>query len=60
MKNSKLFKAAGTLMALTLITTCFVGGTFAKYTTTGGGNDSARVAKFGVTISASTDTFKAS
>ena len=39
MKNNKLFKAAATLMGLTLITTCFVGGTFAKYTTTGGGSD---------------------
>ena len=60
MKNNKLFKAATLLMALTLITSCFVSGTFAKYTTTGGGKDSARVAKFGVTVDASTDTFSAS
>lgn len=49
-------RAAGLLFALVLITSCFVGGTFAKYVTTGGGHESARVAKFGVTMSVANDT----
>lgn len=52
-KTSKLTKAAAALAVLALGTSCFVGGTFAKYTTSGGGKDTARVAKFGVTVTAS-------
>ena len=48
MKN-KFMKAATLLMALTLMTSCFVGGTFAKYTTSDSASDTARVAKWGVT-----------
>ncbi len=50
MKKNRTWRAAGLLLVLTLVTSCFVGGTFAKYTTTGGANDTARVAKFGVTV----------
>ena len=49
--NGKLMKASGILLVLTLITSCFVGGTFAKYVSRGEAADSARVAKWGVTIS---------
>lgn len=35
---------------LTLITSCFVGGTFAKYVTKAEATDSARVAKWGVEV----------
>ena len=45
-------RVAGLLLALVLVTSCFVGGTFAKYVTSGGGTDHARVAKFGVTVKA--------
>ena len=45
------------MLALVLITSCFVGGTFAKYVTGGSGTDSARVAKFGVTVTANGDVF---
>lgn len=55
-KKHWTLRAAGLLFALVLITSCFVGGTFAKYVTTGGGHESARVAKFGVTMSVATDT----
>ena len=51
MKN-KTMRVAALLLALTLMTSCFVGGTFAKYTTAGESLDSARVAKWGVTVSA--------
>lgn len=47
MKKTKLMRAALLLLVLTLITSCFVGGTFAKYTTSASGNDSARVASWG-------------
>lgn len=55
-KNHTL-KLAGILLALVLVTSCFVGGTFAKYVTSGTGSDSARVAKFGVTVTANGTMF---
>ncbi len=57
MKNNRIMKAAGALLVLVLVTSCFVGSTFAKYTTAGTGTDSARVAKFGVRIEANGATF---
>lgn len=57
-KNSKLMRASGILLVLTLITSCFVGGTFAKYVSTGTGEDSARVAKWGVEVTITGDGFK--
>lgn len=58
-KNHTL-KLAGILLALVLVTSCFVGGTFAKYVTEGTGSDSARVAKFGVKVTAEGSTFATS
>lgn len=58
-KNHTL-KLAGILLALVLVTSCFVGGTFAKYVTSGTGNDTARVAKFGVKVTAEGSTFATS
>lgn len=57
MKKTKLMRAALLLLVLTLITSCFVGGTFAKYVTEGDSTDSARVAKWGVKIDAKGGTF---
>ena len=57
MKKNWTMRVGVSMLALTLITSCFVGGTFAKYTTSGKGNDSARVAKFGVTVSGTGSTF---
>lgn len=57
MKKTKLMRAALLLLVLTLITSCFVGGTFAKYTTSAEGSDTARVAKWGVVITANGGTF---
>ncbi len=57
MKKNWTMRVGVALVALTLITSCFVGGTFAKYTTAGTGTDSARVAKFGVTVTANGETF---
>ena len=47
MKKTKFMRAALLLLVLTLITSCFVGGTFAKYTTSANGTDTARVAYWG-------------
>lgn len=50
MKRNHTLKLATGLMALTMITTCFVGNTFAKYTSHAEGRDVARVAKWGVQV----------
>lgn len=55
MKKTKFMRAALLLLVLTLITSCFVGGTFAKYTTSTTGNDSARVAYWGFDQAAATN-----
>lgn len=57
MKKNWTMRVGVSLLALMLITSCFVGGTFAKYTTSGSGSDTARVAKFGVTVTAEGHTF---
>ncbi len=49
MLKSKTMRAAALLLALTLITCCFVGGTFAKYISTFNGTDSTRIAYWGFT-----------
>lgn len=60
MKKNRTMRAAMILLALTLITSCFVGGTFAKYTTGAEGADTARVAKWGVTASVTGGAFATS
>mgnify|MGYP002508629535 CR=1 FL=1 len=45
------------LLVLVLMTSCFVGGTFAKYTTADSASDTARVAKWGITVSTSGTLF---
>lgn len=57
MKN-RTMRVAALLLVLTLMTSCFVGGTFAKYTTAGVSQDQARVAKFGVVITGDSDVFE--
>ena len=51
-KKNWTLRAAVLMLALVLITSCFVGGTFAKYVTSGNAADLARVAKWGVSITA--------
>ena len=55
-KNNWTMRAAVLMFALVLITSSFVGGTFAKYVTEGSGGSTARVAKFGVKIAADSHT----
>lgn len=56
-KSNKLMRASGVLLVLTLITSCFVGGTFSKYVSEGTGEDSARVAKWGVVVTGAGNAF---
>lgn len=51
MKKNKMMRIASVLLVLTLISTCAISGTFAKYVTKASGTDSARVAKWGVVLS---------
>jgi hypothetical protein len=53
MRKNKMMRLASCLLVLTLLTTSVISGTFAKYTTTGSINDTARVAKWGVVITGS-------
>ena len=50
MRKNKMMRTASGLLVATLLTSSVLFGTFAKYTTSGTGSDSARVAKFGVEI----------
>ena len=55
MKKNKMMRLASGLLVAVLITTSTISGTFAKYTTSGEAEDEARVAKFGVTVTATTE-----
>ncbi len=55
MKKNKFMKLASGLLVLCLMTTCVIGATLAKYTTGSESQDSARVAKWGVRVSAATN-----
>ncbi|MDE6767712.1 MAG: hypothetical protein K2J35_05915, partial [Eubacterium sp.] len=57
MKKNKMMRIASALLVLCLLTTCVISGTFAKYVTSNDGSDSARVAKFGVSVTVSGSTF---
>ena len=52
MKKNKMMRLASGLLVAVLITTSTISGTFAKYVTTADAKDEARVAKFGVVITA--------
>lgn len=50
MKKNTMMRVASALLVAVLLTTCAISGTFAKYVTSDSATDSARVAKFGVTV----------
>ena len=60
MKKNKAMRLASALLVLTLLTTCAISSTFAKYVTKAEGSDTARVAKWGFqpTTITMTDLFK--
>ena len=55
MKKNVMMRVASVLLIAVLMSTCVISGTFAKYTTSETGSDSARVAKWGVTIDVTVD-----
>ena len=57
MKKNKMMRLASFLLVAVLLTSSIISGTFAKYVTEGEMTDSARVAKFGVEISAAGNLF---
>lgn len=57
MKKNVMMRIASILLVCVLATTCGISGTFAKYVTEGTGSDSARVAKWGVTVTAESSMF---
>lgn len=54
MKKNKIMRLASALLVLTLMTTCAISSTFAKYTTSTTGTDKARVAYWGFDQTANT------
>ena len=52
MRKNRMMRLASALLILTMVTTCAISGTFAKYVTSDSGTDTARVAKFGVVVEA--------
>lgn len=57
MKKNWTMRVAVALLALTMITSCFVGSTFAKYVTKAQGEDNARVAKWGILLTVEGNAF---
>ena len=55
MKQNKILRVSAVLLVLTLLSTCVISGTFAKYTTSASAEDNARVAKWGVEVAATAD-----
>ena len=56
MKKNIMMRLSALLLVAVLLTTCVISGTFAKYVTTNSAEDSARVAKWGVTVTANSST----
>ena len=54
MKKNVMMRLSALLLVAVLLTTCVISGTFAKYTTAKEAADSAKVAKWGVVITAET------
>ena len=55
MRKNKMMRLASALLVAVLLSTCAISGTFAKYVTSDTSADSARVAKWGVSVVASGD-----
>ena len=57
MKKNRFMRLASCLLILCLITTCAISTTFAKYVSGDSASDTARVAKWGITVSTSGTLF---
>ena len=56
MKKNKMLRIASILLVVTLLSTCVISGTFAKYVTKAEGSDQARVAKWGIIVGVEGDS----
>lgn len=56
MKKNVMMRVASIMLVLVLMSSSVISGTFAKYVTEGSATDTARVAKFGVQVSANFDS----
>ena len=57
MRKNLMMRLSAFLLVAVLLTTCVISGTFAKYTTTNEAEDEARVAQWGVTVTAPSAMF---
>ena len=57
MKKNIAMRLASGIMLASLLSTCVISGTFAKYTTSAEAEDTARVAQWGVNLTASSNLF---
>lgn len=57
MKRNKMMRIASVLLIAALLSTSMISGTFAKYVTSAEAGDTARVAKWGVTVTAAGSLF---
>lgn len=55
MKKNKMMRIASVLLIVTILSTCAISGTFAKYVVTGTGSAEAEVARWGIKISMNGD-----
>lgn len=55
MKKNKMMRIASVLLIVTILSTCAISGTFAKYVVTGTGTGEAKVARWGIEISMNGD-----
>lgn len=56
MKKNKMMRIASVLLIVTILSTCAISGTFAKYVVKGTGEAQAQVARWGIQISMDGDT----
>jgi len=57
MKKNKMMRVAAVMLVCVLLSTSIISGTFAKYVTSAAAGDTARVAKWGVTVTAAGSLF---
>ncbi len=57
MKKNTVMRVLSLILVLTLMSTCAISGTFAKYVTQAEGEDQARVAKWGIVLTMKDDGF---
>ena len=58
MRKNKMMRLASVLLVAVLMTTCAISGTFAKYTTTFTGTDTAKVATWEIAVNEGTQATK--